>query len=158
MWNNYLLKPLRKSNVSSQWILPVIHGYFNQTSTSPPLFSLPSFAFVIPLSLSLFLWTCLVLTLAVAVACAEYSVFGRTVSLTLLSRRSRYFAGARFLKRGVTEDGKVANDVESEQILHEARTPTFHSSSSPRFRLGVRRLIIIIEKTCSPPPPTRPCR
>ncbi len=64
----------------------------------------------------------------VVVACAEYSVFGRTVSLTLLSRRSRYFAGARFLKRGVTEDGKVANDVESEQILHEALPP-------PRFPL-----------------------
>ena len=61
MWNNYLLKPLRKSNVSSQWILPVIHGYFNQTSTSPPLFSrfrfrfrfrYPAFAFALSLDLS----------------------------------------------------------------------------------------------------------
>lgn len=45
--------------------------------------------------------------------------YGRCLNLTLLARRSRHFAGTRYLKRGVSEQGKVANDVEHEQILHD---------------------------------------
>ncbi|KAL1824923.1 hypothetical protein ACET3Z_011701 [Daucus carota] len=45
------------------------------------------------------------------------SVFGRDFSVTLISRRSRHFAGTRFLKRGVNDRGRVANDVETEQII-----------------------------------------
>jgi hypothetical protein len=37
----------------------------------------------------------------------------------LIARRSRFCAGARFFKRGVTNDGHVANDVEVEQIVAE---------------------------------------
>ncbi|KAH6765123.1 Phosphoinositide phosphatase family protein [Perilla frutescens var. frutescens] len=45
------------------------------------------------------------------------SIFGRDFSVTLLSRRSRHFAGTRYLKRGVNDHGRVANDVETEQIV-----------------------------------------
>jgi len=45
--------------------------------------------------------------------------YGRTLNIILLARRSRHFAGTRYLKRGVSEQGKVANDVEHEQILHD---------------------------------------
>jgi len=45
--------------------------------------------------------------------------YGRTLNLTLMARRSRHFAGTRYLKRGVSDRGKVANDVEHEQILHD---------------------------------------
>jgi hypothetical protein len=45
--------------------------------------------------------------------------YGRILNLVLLARRSRHFAGTRYLKRGVSEQGKVANDVEHEQILHD---------------------------------------
>jgi hypothetical protein len=45
--------------------------------------------------------------------------YGRTLNITLLARRSRHFAGTRYLKRGVSEQGKVANDVEHEQIVHD---------------------------------------
>ena len=45
--------------------------------------------------------------------------YGRYLNVTLLARRSRHFAGTRYLKRGVSEQGKVANDVEYEQILHD---------------------------------------
>jgi phosphatidylinositol 3,5-bisphosphate 5-phosphatase len=45
--------------------------------------------------------------------------YGRTLNVTLLARRSRHFAGTRYLKRGVSEQGKVANDVEHEQIVHD---------------------------------------
>eukprot|EP00762_Andalucia_godoyi_P000539 ANDGO_05262.mRNA.1 Phosphoinositide phosphatase SAC1 len=42
---------------------------------------------------------------------------GRLVDLVLIARRSRYFAGTRYLKRGADEEGHVANEVECEQIL-----------------------------------------
>ena len=40
----------------------------------------------------------------------------------LLARRSRHYAGTRYLKRGVSDRGKVANDVEHEQIIHDEST------------------------------------
>jgi len=49
----------------------------------------------------------------------ELGIVGRQFDFVLIARRSRYFAGTRYLKRGVNEEGKVANDVESEQILVE---------------------------------------
>ena len=48
--------------------------------------------------------------------------YGRSLNLMLLARRSRHFAGTRYLKRGVSDRGKVANDVEHEQILHDEST------------------------------------
>ncbi|XP_017649486.1 phosphoinositide phosphatase SAC2-like isoform X1 [Gossypium arboreum] len=49
----------------------------------------------------------------------KLSVSGRDVKLTLIARRSRHYAGTRYLKRGVNEKGRVANDVETEQIVFE---------------------------------------
>jgi hypothetical protein len=45
------------------------------------------------------------------------ALVGRPLQLTLVARRSRQFAGTRYLKRGVTDRGHVANDVEVEQIV-----------------------------------------
>ncbi|KAL4209592.1 SacI homology domain-containing protein, partial [Rhizopus microsporus] len=59
---------------------------------------------------------------------AKISVFGRNILVTLIARRSRYFAGARFLKRGVNDKGFVANDVETEQIVTDMATTSFHST------------------------------
>ncbi|GAB2291585.1 actin cytoskeleton and mitosis protein [Dionaea muscipula] len=50
---------------------------------------------------------------------AALSVDGRDFKLTLIARRSRHYAGTRYLKRGVNEKGRVANDVETEQIIFE---------------------------------------
>eukprot|EP00854_Cymbomonas_tetramitiformis_P013957 gene13957-16496_t len=50
-------------------------------------------------------------------ASLQLSVFGRAFNMTLISRRSRFFAGTRYLKRGVNDSGQVANDVETEQII-----------------------------------------
>lgn len=47
------------------------------------------------------------------------SLSGRDFVLTLIARRSRHYAGTRYLKRGVNEKGRVANDVETEQIVLE---------------------------------------
>ncbi|XP_022148395.1 phosphoinositide phosphatase SAC3-like isoform X2 [Momordica charantia] len=50
---------------------------------------------------------------------ATLSLDGRDFKLTLIARRSRHYAGTRYLKRGVNEKGRVANDVETEQIVFE---------------------------------------
>ncbi|XP_021349215.1 polyphosphoinositide phosphatase-like [Mizuhopecten yessoensis] len=47
-------------------------------------------------------------------------VYGKPLYLTLIARRSNQFAGTRFLKRGANCKGEVANEVETEQILHDA--------------------------------------
>ena len=56
-------------------------------------------------------------------------IMDRSLNLTLLARRSRHFAGTRYLKRGVSDQGNVANDVEHEQILHDEAS----SASSGAF-------------------------
>lgn len=58
---------------------------------------------------------------------SSLDVFGRRIYITIMARRSRYFAGARFLKRGTNDSGYVANDVETEQIVSEALTTSFHA-------------------------------
>ncbi|KAL9008212.1 MAG: hypothetical protein Q9173_006642 [Seirophora scorigena] len=61
------------------------------------------------------------------------SVHARSVSITVIARRSRCFAGARFLKRGTNDSGFVANDVETEQIVSEAMTTSFHAPGPQLF-------------------------
>jgi hypothetical protein len=58
---------------------------------------------------------------------SSIDVFGRRIYVTIIARRSRFFAGARFLKRGTNDSGYVANDVESEQIVSDAATTSFHA-------------------------------
>ncbi|XP_059456351.1 phosphoinositide phosphatase SAC2-like [Corylus avellana] len=48
-----------------------------------------------------------------------FSISGRNFKFTLIARRSRFYAGTRYLKRGVNDRGRVANDVETEQIVSE---------------------------------------
>ena len=43
--------------------------------------------------------------------------FSRVVSIALLARRSRHFAGTRYNKRGQDMHGHCANEVEVEQIV-----------------------------------------
>ncbi|KAK5998146.1 Polyphosphoinositide phosphatase [Cladobotryum mycophilum] len=106
VWNNYLLQPAAKVLQDPyDWCRPIIHGYIDQ---------------------------------------AALSIYGRTAHITVIARRSRYFAGARFLKRGANDlvhlfcpcflssyakrsQGYVANDVETEQIVAESLTTSFHA-------------------------------
>ncbi|MCD7455894.1 hypothetical protein HAX54_030045 [Datura stramonium] len=50
---------------------------------------------------------------------ATVSISAQDFIFTLIARRSRHYAGTRYLKRGVNEKGHVANDVETEQIVFE---------------------------------------
>ena len=59
--------------------------------------------------------------------------WGRVVYLTIIARRSRFFAGARYLKRGANDLGYVANDVETEQIVSEMLTTSFHAPGPTLF-------------------------
>ncbi|BDA44397.1 probable phosphoinositide phosphatase SAC1 at N-terminal half [Coccomyxa sp. Obi] len=45
------------------------------------------------------------------------AVLGRALTVTLIARRSRHFAGTRYRKRGVNDAGRVANEVEIEQVV-----------------------------------------
>ncbi|KAK4985385.1 phosphatidylinositol-3,5-bisphosphate 5-phosphatase [Elasticomyces elasticus] len=64
---------------------------------------------------------------------ASLDIFGRRVYITIIARRSRFFAGARFLKRGANDLGYVANDVETEQIVSEMCTTSFHAPGPRLF-------------------------
>lgn len=44
------------------------------------------------------------------------AVCSQTVTITLIARRSKHFAGTRYRKRGANDRGHVANDVETEQV------------------------------------------
>ncbi|KAF9892465.1 phosphatidylinositol-3,5-bisphosphate 5-phosphatase [Aspergillus nanangensis] len=59
---------------------------------------------------------------------AKMPIYGRFVYITIIARRSRFFAGARFLKRGANDLGYVANDVETEQIVSEMATTSLHAA------------------------------
>ncbi|THW23828.1 hypothetical protein D6C93_00569 [Aureobasidium pullulans] len=64
---------------------------------------------------------------------SSLDVFGRSIYITIIGRRSRFFAGARFLKRGANDLGYVANDVETEQIVSEMLTTSFHAPGPKMF-------------------------
>ena len=38
--------------------------------------------------------------------------------MIIVSRRSRFHTGQRYLKRGINHDSNVANEVETEEILY----------------------------------------
>ncbi|VAI83795.1 unnamed protein product [Triticum turgidum subsp. durum] len=49
----------------------------------------------------------------------KIKISGKDTMLTLIARRSRHYAGTRYLRRGVNEEGRVANDVETEQLVFD---------------------------------------
>lgn len=63
----------------------------------------------------------------------DISVLGKTFYVSLIARRSHHFAGARFLKRGVNNQGFVANEVETEQIVTDMLLTSFHKSGTGYF-------------------------
>ncbi|GAB6033742.1 hypothetical protein CHUAL_013865 [Chamberlinius hualienensis] len=64
---------------------------------------------------------------------SNISIFGKAVYVALIARRSNKYAGTRFLKRGATGDGYVANEVETEQILYSASKSSLHTGHFSSF-------------------------
>ncbi len=50
--------------------------------------------------------------------------FAFPFSIHIFARRSRFYAGTRYLKRGVNEEGKTGNFVEVEQVVEDLRIQT----------------------------------
>ncbi|KAF5931689.1 hypothetical protein HYC85_027860 [Camellia sinensis] len=91
VWNDFLTRGIHNHLKNTLWTVALVYGFFKQITSRLPLTS-----FVVKLSVS-----------------------ERDLKLTLIARRSRHYAGTRYLKRGVNKKGRVANDVETEQILFE---------------------------------------
>ena len=64
---------------------------------------------------------------------SSINIFGSSVFITLISRRSQKYAGTRFLKRGGNNLGYVANEVETEQIVHKASVSSFRKGHFTSF-------------------------
>ena len=54
---------------------------------------------------------------------------GNKFTCVLLARRSRHYAGTRYLKRGINTDGRPANFVEIEQVFY--RHSPCHNDTAP---------------------------
>ena len=59
------------------------------------------------------------------VAQANICVYSKPIYITIIARRSRKYCGTRFLKRGLNLDGDVANEVETEQVVHDSSVSNF---------------------------------
>ena len=59
----------------------------------------------------------------------ELIVLNRVAYVTLVARCLRYFTGPRYLKRGLSDESNVANEVEIEQTAYEASTTGFYGRS-----------------------------
>ncbi|XP_034950859.1 polyphosphoinositide phosphatase isoform X2 [Chelonus insularis] len=64
---------------------------------------------------------------------SNVSIFGKSIYITLIARRSNKYAGTRFLKRGANFDGDVANEVETEQIAHDSAVSSLYSGRFSSF-------------------------
>lgn len=111
MWNYHALLPLLetyRNNPSNSLILgfvvTFIHGYIEQLA-----FSLPDLETSGPNNHSVLYYT-------------------------LIARRSRHFAGTRYLRRGVNDHGDVANEVETEQILSLHVNGSYRNSAFVQLR------------------------
>jgi hypothetical protein len=58
------------------------------------------------------------------------SLLGKRLELVLVARRSRHFAGTRYRRRGVNARGRVANEVETEQIVDASASASASASRS----------------------------
>ncbi|CAH0721208.1 unnamed protein product, partial [Brenthis ino] len=117
-WNKHMLKDViaLESPQCDQWVLPIIQGYvhLSQIAVEPPDAN--------PLNTE---------SLSNVNSCDE------TFTLGLISRRSRYQAGTRYNRRGIESGGKVANYVETEQIVSIICSDSIHRASFVQVRGSV---------------------
>ncbi|XP_047539879.1 phosphatidylinositide phosphatase SAC2 isoform X3 [Vanessa atalanta] len=117
-WNKHMLKDIiaLESPNCDQWVLPIIQGYvhLSQIPVEPPDAN--------PLNTE---------SLSNANTCDEKFTLG------LISRRSRYQAGTRYNRRGIEPEGKVANYVETEQIVSIICSDSIHRASFVQVRGSV---------------------
>ncbi|KKZ67364.1 hypothetical protein EMCG_01092 [[Emmonsia] crescens] len=128
-WNRYLMTPFIESGHHS-FVLPLIQGFVGQkefTVTKPAKAPGAGDATIIP--------EAEVDSNAPEVPAAENEGERDRFLLTLISRRSVKRPGLRYLRRGVDDEGNVANSVETEQILSR---PAWNPSDKVYSLLQVR--------------------
>ncbi|XP_050554100.1 phosphatidylinositide phosphatase SAC2 isoform X4 [Spodoptera frugiperda] len=132
-WNKHMMKDIIAlgSPDCDQWILPIIQGYvhLSQIAVEP--------ADINPLNTE---------SLSNPNTCDE------TFTLGLISRRSRYQAGTRYNRRGIEPGGKVANYVETEQIVSIICSDSIHRASFVQVRGSVPIFWSQPEYKFRPPP------
>ncbi|XP_013142093.1 PREDICTED: phosphatidylinositide phosphatase SAC2 isoform X2 [Papilio polytes] len=131
-WNKHMLRDIiaLDSPQCDEWILPVIQGYVHLAQIAVD-------ADTNPLNVE---------SLASGNSCDD------TFTLGLISRRSRYQAGTRYNRRGIEPGGKVANYVETEQIVSIICTDSIHRASFLQVRGSVPIFWSQPEYKFRPPP------
>ncbi|XP_049880526.1 phosphatidylinositide phosphatase SAC2 isoform X2 [Pectinophora gossypiella] len=116
-WNKHMLKDIISlgSPDCDQWVLPIIQGYVQ-------LAQIPVETAENPLNTE---------SLSSTNSCDE------TFTVGIISRRSRYQAGTRYNRRGIDSSGKVANYVETEQIVSIICSDCVHRASFVQVRGSV---------------------
>ncbi|EFC45272.1 phosphoinositide polyphosphatase domain protein [Naegleria gruberi] len=134
VWNSHLLEPLKRTKMS-KWMCPCIHGHFIQSKVS---MALADYTKPVPVKRN---------SSKELMKPSQHEEFNKTLQknqiktgnsnisivLTVIARRSRYYAGTRYLKRGISDGGHVANHVEIEQIVYEANHHLFNNQSQGAF-------------------------
>ena len=119
LWNEYLLKPVRTTATAPASGNAESAGESDQAAADK-IPAAPSRAPNELLTFELNEWSGWVVR-AIRGCVAQYPLECPTSSvlLTIIGRTSKNFAGARYLRRGVNDDGNVANYVEVEQIVSD---------------------------------------
>ena len=82
VWNHHFLRPASAAlKTADDWCLPIIHGFVDQAS-------------------KVFLNLCEIRRLKNSIGVSNV---GQILYITMIARRSRFYAGARFLKRGAND-------------------------------------------------------
>ncbi|KAL0699609.1 hypothetical protein Bca4012_055731 [Brassica carinata] len=66
--------------------------------------------------------------------------------LTVIARRSRRYAGTRYLRRGVNDEGSVANEVETEQIVTKEAGKHRENNLREEFQKAIWSINGVIKK------------
>ncbi|KAL2179245.1 SacI homology domain-containing protein [Thermothelomyces heterothallicus CBS 202.75] len=119
-WNRSIIQPFIDAGVDSL-ALPLMQGFVGQRTfvvdSNPPQ---DDGAYKDSVELSDFSSSRAASPSPADKASADMRPTEKRFDITLISRRSIKRAGLRYLRRGIDEEGNVANSVESEQILSPA--------------------------------------
>ncbi|KAB8527789.1 hypothetical protein FH972_025441 [Carpinus fangiana] len=120
-WNNNLSRLFVDAGLD-EYVLPVMQGFIGQRAFT--IASTQSKSKAQPNSVE-----------TEGIDTTEVSAFQNSFLVSLVSRRSIRRSGLRYLRRGIDEEGNVANSVETEQLLSR---PSWDSASPVQSFVQVR--------------------
>lgn len=81
----------------------------------------------------------------------KIKISDRIIKIGILSRRSRFYVGPRFLKRGIDEAGDVANEVETDLFCYEVERFSSKLSQFTNYQFVKKNIIIFKLVSWLPP-------